>query len=434
MEDINNEQYKPTDGWDKSPAAISNYHAAATLLTVDTIKESTEYSLDIPIPFKQATEDDPRYQQVKQEYESWNERCSYHKRNQPYSRVENKRARCWLLTCFYYNAKIINQTLRAMIKNGTLENCAVGFETCPDTNREHIHIMLQFFNAVRATLIKNAFPYARRDCGTYEHAQMIQAYCLKGCDDLSRNWYTSNKEKKTHQKRKEFIEALVSKKMTLTDIRQQAPDFYYYNEKVLHAIVCSEYHSEKIDRHVIWIWGNTGAGKSKFVNTELLQNIKEKEPTFDIGSQTWDSGIMNAAYFQGLTPEHQVAIFDDLRDDTFKFNSLLRLLGPTALKVEIKGGHTYWMVKYVIITCDTPPWELYQNMQRKLGTQNPIEQLLRRINHAFHIGENQEMLNHWHCEPQPGQMHEGSLWKHWTDHIKPNVNNVLTAQVPTFNL
>lgn len=116
-------------------------------------------------------------------------------------------------------------------------------------------------------------------------------------------------------------------------------------------------------RNVIWCYGPTGTGKTKYT-FEQCSGKKTVRLTNDISGVKW---------FQGVDLHTECVIFDDFRAGDIKFNFLLQLLDGRALQVQIKGGFTLWNPDYVYFTSPDDPVATYR------GTTEQIQQLLRRI-------------------------------------------------------
>lgn len=110
---------------------------------------------------------------------------------------------------------------------------------------------------------------------------------------------------------------------------------------------------------VVWLWGNTGTGKSHFAN-----NIYP-------GRTRWWSG-KDLRWWQGYRGE-DIVILDDFRKDFCKFHELLRILDKYPYKVEVKGSHRELNSKMIIITTIEPPLVMYADQGERL------DQLTRRI-------------------------------------------------------
>lgn len=107
---------------------------------------------------------------------------------------------------------------------------------------------------------------------------------------------------------------------------------------------------------VIWIYGDTGSGKTRFVcETE---------------TDLWISG-KNLKWWQGYENQ-EATLFDDFRGDFCTFHELLRILDRYPYTVEVKGGSRQLNSKRMYITSCYPPDKVYD-------TREDIQQLLRRI-------------------------------------------------------
>lgn len=116
---------------------------------------------------------------------------------------------------------------------------------------------------------------------------------------------------------------------------------------------------------VIWIYGPTGTGKTKYVYknyTDIFRPISFK----------WWEG------YDG----HKTVLIDEFRKDFCKFHELLSpLLDIYPFRVETKGGSRQAQYTTILITSCYHPKEVYD-------TREDIKQLLRRITKIIKISRN----------------------------------------------
>lgn len=120
-----------------------------------------------------------------------------------------------------------------------------------------------------------------------------------------------------------------------------------------------------ITRHVRWIHGPTGLGKTRRAHY-LLPDAYWKPA---------------GKWFSGYDGETQ-SIWDDYRRDWISFSLLLRCLDRYPLTVEMKGSAQCWLAEEIIITSPHSPQDVY-------GDMNPedVQQLIRRIDIIEEITE-----------------------------------------------
>lgn len=139
------------------------------------------------------------------------------------------------------------------------------------------------------------------------------------------------------------------------------------------------------ERHVLWLWGETGSGKTRTA-TQILEELHHND---------W---IMLAGnlkdFFNGYDGQKGV-LFDDLRSNTLDWAYLLQLLDGTRIRINIKGSSRWWEAETIIITAPVPPEHMFVNHNNG-QVWDDIGQLLRRINEVrwIHYEETRVM-------PQP---------------------------------
>ena len=120
---------------------------------------------------------------------------------------------------------------------------------------------------------------------------------------------------------------------------------------------------------VIWIYGPTGVGKSKFIGSLMDAGIDVywKVPTIKWYNQY----------------NHQMVMaLDDYRKGGghLLFNDMLRLFDRYPLQIEYKGGATQFLSKHIIVTSCQSPMQMWEGHD-----QEKIDQLLRRIEHTIEL-------------------------------------------------
>lgn len=108
---------------------------------------------------------------------------------------------------------------------------------------------------------------------------------------------------------------------------------------------------------VYWWYGATGTGKSKKAFEMFPEAHVQRIPKW------WD-GYDN----------HSEVIMDEYRCDWFTFSNLLGLLDRYSMTVESKGGVLNFAPKYICITTNKHPKDMWSGR-----TEEDIAQLLRRI-------------------------------------------------------
>lgn len=108
---------------------------------------------------------------------------------------------------------------------------------------------------------------------------------------------------------------------------------------------------------VIWLWGESGTGKSRYV----YDHEKEEDIYRPINYKWWDG-----------YDAHSIILLDELRGDFCKYHEMLKLLDIYPFKVECKGGSRQFKGRKIYITSCHDPTKLW-------GTREDITQLLRRL-------------------------------------------------------
>ncbi len=122
---------------------------------------------------------------------------------------------------------------------------------------------------------------------------------------------------------------------------------------------------------VIWIYGSTGIGKTRFV----YDNFTDIYPSD------------NSKWFDGYE-QNKVILIDDYRCDYIKFHTLLRFIDRYPFTRELKGSTIQINSKYIIFTSPKPPLLMWVNR-----TPEDIKQLIRRIDYIINFDLMVEIQN-----------------------------------------
>jgi len=145
--------------------------------------------------------------------------------------------------------------------------------------------------------------------------------------------------------------------------------------KVAQAYI--EYNDTKRDYKptVVWIYGETGSGKSVLANKLACLTNKHDVYRKNDGTKWWPG-------YDG----HETIIIDDFRDTWWSMTETLSLLDANSKNVEVKGANRQFKGRNIWITSIYHPNSYYKN------TDEPIEQLLRRIDTIIYMNDHPECM------------------------------------------
>lgn len=260
--------------------------------------------------------------------------------------TKNTISKSWKITDFNVSEERL-QFYKDLDKN----RMAIGREICGKTKKQHFQIYICFKRAYRWNALKKILG----DEPHFEKAIVNDwNYELKDMDYIIEN----NSQGKRND---------LAKINGITKIRDAVDELNY--QGIRHAELRLKYKEEqrKFKPEVIWISGETGVGKSKYVYD------KHDDVFVPINFKWWEG-----------YDAHEVVIIDDFRKDFCKFHELLKLLDRYPYRVETKGGSRQLLAKFIYITS---PYSIEETFCNR--SDEDINQLYRRVTQELRITKNE---------------------------------------------
>lgn len=115
---------------------------------------------------------------------------------------------------------------------------------------------------------------------------------------------------------------------------------------------------------VIWIYGSTGTGKSRYVHEQ------EEDLWVSMGTHKWWEGYLG----------QEAMLIDDMRCNYAPFNELLKIIDRYPYRAERKGSSVQVNSARIYITSQFPPHRVYNRENRQ---DEDIRQLYRRLTAVY---------------------------------------------------
>lgn len=236
------------------------------------------------------------------------------------------------------------------------EYIIVGSEICPDTGKQHWQGYAEFSKQNRLSTLKKLW---NNDKIHWEPRRGTQEQAIKYC--MKDGKFKEYGKKKEQGKRTDMtaVREMIQDGFTNAEIATMATSWQAVNftQKLREMMI--EPRPDDVKPTVYWIYGPTGAGKSK----------RAKE----LCDHNYDDCDYKNDFLIGYSGKDTV-IFDDFRGG-IPFNLLLKMLDFGKCTVNTKGGYVNFGAKTVIFTSPRPPGDIYKNVKEDLA------QLTRRIDH-----------------------------------------------------
>jgi hypothetical protein len=268
--------------------------------------------------------------------------------------TKGKRYRGWVFTYYEQNGLDLDGALNEIRASRGHKYVVAGKEVCPKTGRPHLQGYVYWSNGKTPSAAHKWLPkgcwiaVARSDGG------VNRAYCTKD-GDFYEDGETPKQGKRTDL---EVVKDLARSGATTKEIWDAATSYAAFRMGMAGKFIYAQHRTEKPE--VVWLWGETGSGKT-FEATEG-RNYYMKDD-----SKWWDG-------YDAM--EHDRIVIDDLNPQRWDIRNLLRLLDRYKYTGEIKNGHVKVNTPEIYITCDVAPEAIWGG---KL-----LEQLLRRIDRVVH--------------------------------------------------
>jgi hypothetical protein len=260
--------------------------------------------------------------------------------------------------------------------------------------RVHYHFAIRFDNPTLISTVANIFDF---DVGQYNYIQRAHSWkasCryMLHLDNKEKHLYDISEIQVIKGTKDEYYNVSIGKAQFVTTDADLFPDFgdfdkIPYKQQYLDIFANVDeprrrnllvkeletswknylqkrrFEMESKNVKVIFVEGKSGSGKSTFAKSLAVNNHK----TFCVSSSSND-------ILQDYTCEDYL-ILDDLRDTSFSFEDLLKLLDNFVIStVKSRYNNKLFLGEYIIITSAKPLSEWYLNVNEDR------QQLFRRIN------------------------------------------------------
>jgi hypothetical protein len=238
-------------------------------------------------------------------------------------------------------------------------------EVAPTTGTKHLQIAMAFKSPISRNAVKKCISkeiYVAKMNGTCLQSRI---YCSKGSNPTYKEFgvLPLNKGREKHMMGIiASIQGGLTKKELLEQFGSMASVKIANTIKALDNLYSLYEPSRPYDKQpdVIWVWGQSGAGKSRYAKAYAPDNK----------SFTWSS--MTSKWCNGYDGE-ELMIIDDFRYSFCPFLELLKICSNDPYQIEQKGSFRQLKATTIIITSQVSPIDAYQ-----FENEN-ITQLLRRI-------------------------------------------------------
>lgn len=244
------------------------------------------------------------------------------------------------------------------IKKISCDYLIIGKET-GESGTPHLQGFIYKKSVLTFNGIKKSIPRAHIEAmkGTAEQAS---TYCKKENNFYEHGEHPVGKGTRTDL---DAVRDVIKETGKMSEVVQVATS--YQSVRMAECILKYNEKPRNWKPNVIWIYGETGIGKTRKAY-EMLGDELYRAHT-------------NGKWFEGYDA-HENVLIDDLRGDFMKYHELLGLLDRYGFRVECKGGSRQFLAKNIIITSHKRPEEIFCGKN-----EEDIKQLLRRIDEIIEM-------------------------------------------------
>lgn len=253
---------------------------------------------------------------------------------------------------FTINTCDVDFNTKFNLKDELIQYFVAGFEVSPTTGRHHVQGYCELKKQLSFSTVKEMLPtaYIARAKG---NAAQNTKYCMKdGC-------YVKQGEPCSQGDRNDLKEVLQSVKAgtSLREIICDNPNM----QALRYAENCMKYFEPKRNfaPKVVWIYGRSGAGKSRMAREVCTEYLASRDPPIDPAWGIYEKNNFPLKWFDGYDG-HPALVIDDIRPEftkDFNFTMFLAMLDRYAYTVESKGSTRQLRAEVMVITSTLSPAE-----------------------------------------------------------------------------
>lgn len=248
-----------------------------------------------------------------------------------------------------------NYCLTSWLEEYEYDNTTISYlishrELCPDTQRLHHHIYVEFKKPMSLRAVKRVFNDQTLHVEPRNgNQQQAIDYVIKDTNEYPVIEFGVRKQQ---GKRNDILKAIdmIKQDQSNYDLIEAHPDIYVKYHKGLDKVrqVYDEYNSRTFrDVNVLVLYGTAGTNKTRYAYDTYGANNVYKLNTSDKGH----------VWFDGYSGQ-SVLLIDDYYG-WIKYGDFLTVIDGYQYRADVKGGHTYARWRNVVITSNVAPETWY---------------------------------------------------------------------------
>lgn len=241
-----------------------------------------------------------------------------------------------------------------------------------ESGTPHLQAYISLKKRMRLTTLKNSLLYRAH----YIHAKGSPGQNQQYCSKEGNFWENGKIPKYGNGKAQgsfdeactSFIETVESGSSVKEYMYDYPKAWLLHGQKFLSNFYASASETLRPNFYAIWIWGDTGIGKSHFAFNTFPGAYRK---------------IPNIKWWTGYRLERQVVV-DEINVDTVDISYWLTWCDKWKISVEVKGGHIPLLADEFIFTSNQSPEAVF------MGKCIDLSPLLRRLK-VFHVKTREDL-------------------------------------------
>lgn len=250
----------------------------------------------------------------------------------------------------------------------TLKRAVMGLETAPTTGTKHLQGFVRFSQPQRRWWVEEKLPGVWVERLKNEKAAEI--YAAK--EKLVLDYGSEARPAPPESAFSRALEGDLGPLMEATTASWKFQNLQKLRLAPAYGPTLGKSPSVRPVPYVIWLYGESGAGKSTFASSLVWEELKTVASAYALSNPD----PKKSTWWDGYTPKDKIVVMDDLRASTMSSGNFCQAISSLPYRVDSKNVTVDFSPLLVVVTCPVPPWKLWSLTYEEGG----VDQVVRRVN------------------------------------------------------